>query len=546
MRARPRSIPAVCFALFLAHAAPAAAQKDAFVDAYVSLHAALLGAYGDEGADVGKLLTRMSSALEVWEKSVATAESTLKARGASPAEFALLYADARHIDRAIQATKDAIAADPRRASLHVFLGLLQDEAGDAAAATDAFNAAWRLDPADSIAAYLTADRLAERDSDDLMPQLAVLLAAADRGTLSQREPFADFRLVDDLSARRPIFAPAAYARAFASIEKGQFREGLDQFRAAAALDPLVRDAAARNENVVKGIAALRARDGRTAQTELETAVKSLPNSSEAHRLLGVVYRAVGRLPESIEQFTIAVSMAPADERARIALGNALASAGRIDEAERVLRQTIEALPASGEAHWALAEVYQQGEHGINAIAILDDAASLTVVAGKAHLLWRIAELAHGYRRDYSRVVDVLSRRARLIRNQPYAHKDLGLAYSRAGRDDEALVELLVATLLGLSDGEVHLTIGQMHLNAGRLDRAEASLRRAIALDTSIAQAHYSLGLTLQRLGRSVEAKAQLAEFDRLRLAAFDAERRKFESETRPTPTTGDKPAESAR
>ncbi len=535
MRAASRSTAVCCFAVFLAHPAPAAAQKDAFIDAFVTLHAVLMGSYGDEGPHVTETLARMSSALDAWDKSAAAAESALKDRGASPGELALLYADARRLDDAIQATRAAIATDPRRASLYVFLGLRHDEAGHAAEAAAAFETAWRLDSNDPVTAYLWADRLAQRGGQDLTPQLAALLAAADRGVLSRRRPFAEFRLVDDLSAATPIFAPVAYAHAFAAIEEGRFREGIEQLRAAAARDPLVAGPAARYDSVLKGVAALRARDGDAAVAQLEAAVRALPDSSEAHRVLGIVYRAVRRIPESIEQFTLAVALAPADERARVALGTTLASAGRTEEAEHVFGEAIAALPSSGEARWALAELFRKGDRGVDAIGLLDAASSLTVVAGRAHLYWRLAELAHAYRRDHRHVIDVLSRRARLLRNQPHVHKDLGLAYSRAGRDDEALAELSMTVLLGVSDGETHLTMGQLHLNAGRLDRAEASLRRAIALDPAGAQGHYSLGLTLQRLGRAAEAAAPLAEFDRLRVAAFEAERRTFDSDTERQP-----------
>jgi tetratricopeptide (TPR) repeat protein len=485
----------------------------------------------------------MSSALEAWERSNAAAESALKDRAASPGEFALFYADARRLDDAIQAVTAEIATEPpldsaragRRTSLYVYLGLLQEEAGRPADAAAAFDTARRLDASDPVAAYLWAERLAQRGGEDLTPQLDVLLAAADGGGLSSRRPFAEFRLVDDLAAPTPIFAPVAYAPAFAAMAESRFREGLAQFRAAAAGDPLVAGQAARHRGVIAGVAALRARDGGTAVAQLEAAVRALPDSAEAHRLLGIVYRAVRRIPDSIEQFARAVALAPDDERARVALAHTLASAGRTEEAERVLRETIALLPSSGEARWALAELYQAGDRGADAIGLLDEASSLTVVAGSVHLYWRIAEIAHLYRRDHQHVIDVLSRRARLLRNEPHVHKDLGLAYSRAGRDDEALAELSMAVLLGVADAETHLTIGQAHLNAGRLDRAEASLRRAIAQDPSGAPAHYSLGLTLRRLGRAAEAQASLAEFDRLRLAAFEEQRRKFDSDTAQRP-----------
>jgi tetratricopeptide (TPR) repeat protein len=247
-------------------------------------------------------------------------------------------------------------------------------------------------------------------------------------------------------------------------------------------------------------------------------------------VLGVVYRAVGRLEESIRQFNEAVRLAPADERSRVSLGSALLEARRLNEAEAVLKETIARLPSSGEARWALSQVYELADRGADAIKALEEAASLRVVAGKAHLYWRIAQMAHGYHSDHARVIDVLTRRVRLLPNEPHAHKDLGLAHSRAGRDDQALIELLMASLLGHEDAETLTALGQIHLNQGRLQRAEAALARAAALEPDSAQTRYVLGRTLQRLGRTAEAAEQLNAFERLRNAAFEQQRREFERE----------------
>jgi tetratricopeptide (TPR) repeat protein len=263
--------------------------------------------------------------------------------------------------------------------------------------------------------------------------------------------------------------------------------------------------------------------------QLEAAAVAHPESSEVHRLLGIVYRAVARLDESIEHFTRATELAPSDERSRVALAATLAEAGRADEAMRVLNETIATLPASGEARWALAALLQSAHRSLEALTLLEDAADLIVVAGKRTLYWRIAEVAQGYRRDYARVIAALAERVRLIRNDGDAHKSLGLAYLRPGRDQEALVELLMATLLGVEDAETFLAMGQAYLNAGRLDRAEVLLRRAIALAPDSSHAHYALGMTLRRLDRQREAHEELATFERLRASAFDEQRQTFES-----------------
>ena len=216
--------------------------------------------------------------------------------------------------------------------------------------------------------------------------------------------------------------------------------------------------------------------------------------------------------------------------ARVALGSALIEAGRLEDAERALRDAIARLPASGDARWALADVFERQDRGPEAIRVLEESASLIVVAGKVHLYWRIAEIAHLSVSRHRRVIDVLTRRMRLVPNEPHAHKDLGLAYSRAGRDEEALLELLMTRLLGYEDAETLTAIGQIHLNQGRLDRAEAALVRAVSLDPAFAQARYALGRTLQRLGRATEAGEQMNAFDRLRAAALEEQRLKYERE----------------
>jgi tetratricopeptide (TPR) repeat protein len=335
-----------------------------------------------------------------------------------------------------------------------------------------------------------------------------------------------------MSAKTPEFSPAAYVDAFTAFGARRFRNAIDGYRNAIARDPLITDPAAQSKDLLDGVAALRARNGDAAVARLEAVVKSWPTSSESHRVLGIVYRAVGRLSESIEQFETAVRLRPDDERARVAWGSALAEAGRHEDAERELRATIRTLPASGDARWLLADLLDRQSRGTEANALLEEAASLPVVAGRVHLLLRIAEVAQAYRRDVDGVVSLLSQMVRLIPNEANGHKDLGLAYYRAGRDDEAAIELLLMALLGKEDGEALGALGQIHFSAGRLDRAETALRRAVALDPTLAQARYVLARTLQRLGRHMDALEQLAAYEKLRVQVFDEQRRKFESESR--------------
>jgi tetratricopeptide (TPR) repeat protein len=476
MESRRRALVAICGIVAILLPVRAAAQKDIFVDAYVAFHSALAGTYGDEGRSVSAELDRMSAALDGWERSSRAAESDLKSHpNTTPAELALLYADTQQLDLAINAITSAIAAEPPRAATYIYLGRLHAAAGRSAEALAAFKRARAIDPTDPRAAYLLATRIAENGVDETPQSLAATLLAAAERSGGPRVSFPDFALVDDLAAPTPVFAPPAYAEGFASMARRDFRSALTAFRTASARDPLVSDPAAHSPEVQMGVAALRARQGAAAVQHAEAAVALFPMSSEAHRVLGIVYRAVGRTNDSVKQFEAAVRLAPNDERSRLGLGVTLADANRLQDASQTLRETIAELPASGSARWVLADVYEKLERGADAIPVLESAAELAAVAGRVHLYWRIAQLAHGYHRDHERVIRVLTRRASLVPNNPHGHKDLGLAYVRAGRDDEALIELLMASLLGLDDGETLTAIGQIHLTAGRLDRADTAL-----------------------------------------------------------------------
>jgi tetratricopeptide (TPR) repeat protein len=517
--------------LILALPVTAAAQKDVFVDAFIALHSALPGTYGDEGPRIAAEFARLEASLAAWDRAAGAAEADLKKRAASHGEFALHYVEQQGIAAALDAITAAIAAEPSRASLYLFQGQLLDYVGRAADASAAFSRARQLDPEDPVAAYLVATR-SSSDAVDLQPLIATLMGAGDRRRAMPPRPFADLTLIRDMSAKTPAFAPVAYVDAFRAFGARRFRDALDRLRASTARDPLITDPAARSKELLAGVAALRAKNGDQAVAHLEAAAKSWPDSSESHRVLGVAYRAVGKLPESIAQFEIAVRLRPDDERARIALGTALSEAGKLDDAERELRDTIRTLPTSGDARWALVDVLDKQSRGTEAIALLEDAAALPVVAGRVHLLGRTAELAHKYTRDLDRVISLTAQMVRLVPNEANGHKDLGLAYYRAGRDDEAAIELLMMGLLGKEDGEALGALGQIHFHAGRLDRAESALRRAVALDPENRQVRYVFALALQRLGRSVEATEQFAAYEQLRTDRFEEQRRKFESESR--------------
>ncbi|HKF66221.1 MAG TPA: tetratricopeptide repeat protein [Vicinamibacterales bacterium] len=525
-------------------ASPAAAQVDAFRDALIGFHSTLAGDYGDEGPLVLRNLDRMASSLSAWDTAIRDAEQNARTRlvTASASEsvrvhgaLAQLYIERGRYPDAVRELDAAIQIDGMRGSLHVLRGLVLEtmgRPGDDVEAIRAFRRAWQIDREDPVSAYLLSSRPTNSTpSNELTPQTSQLVAALNRrfatGPARHIDLFPQIALVPDAAAVTPVFSPARYAEGFTLVEKGRYLEAVASFRRAVARDPLVVDAPARLERLQPAIGRLRDGDAESAVPLLEAAVAAAPGSSEAHRILAAAYGDVGNDAMSIQHFESAAGLAPDDERANLALGRELADAGQVDRAEQVFISVAQKLPQSTDVHSALADLYERSDRGRKALHELEIAATFTVISGKSALYLRLGDLEHRHL-EYERVIDPLTRRTRLDPNNARAHTDLGLAYTRVGRTSDALLELVVASLLGPDDAEALTAIGQIHFDAGRYAVAESVLARAIAVTPGLVQARYLLGQTLDRLGRPNESRAQLTEYDRLRAAANDNFRHQFE------------------
>jgi tetratricopeptide (TPR) repeat protein len=509
----------------------------------IGFHANLAGDYGDEGPAVIENLQRMTTGLASWDEAVRASgrelESRLPAATASEririrTALAELYTERGRFADAIRELDAAVQADATRGTLHVLRGLVLEMMGRQADAVAAFRQAWDVDPEDPVAAYLLASRIAgTKEADETnSPQTTALLKVLNRRLASvppdrHIELFPELSLLQDRAAATPVFSPARYAEGFTFVAEGRYDEAIASLRRAAAGDPLVVDAPARLEQLRADIAKLRDGDVEQVLSSLVAAAASSPRSSEVHRILAGAYADAGEDKKSIEHLETAVSLAPDDERASVALGRALDHAGRFEEAERVLKTTVERNPQSADAHSALADLYESSKRGRDALRELEAAASFTVIAGKGALYLRLGDLEHRHL-EYTHVIEPLMRRVRLNPNDARAHTDLGLAYTRIGRTNDALIELVVASLIGPDDGEALAAIGQIHFDDGNYAAAETVLRRAIVAAPTQLQARYLLGHTLGRLKRATESQQQLAEFDKLRAAVLDNDRRLFE------------------
>jgi len=517
--------------------ANAAAQSERVFGALTSLNAALEGTYGDEGAEVARLLDDLAQASAEWDRSIRETELRLRAQiGGSPQQAAgthealgFVYLERSRYADAIVEFQAASTFAPESASPHLLRGFALDAMGSIDAAT-AFHQAWTLDPDNPIAAYMAIARssLNEADRNRVRDTLLRFVQNAVRGVgPPARSPFFHPAAPADDASGEPVFPLGRYAGAFSLAMRGQIDEAALQARKVAASDPLIIDQPSRPEGIRQAAVALRSGRLSTALAALDLAVKAAPGSSEAHRMLGTVAALAGDTAKSVEHLEAALRIRPDDERSWIALARARADAGAIAEAARTLEMAIAAIPGSGRLRWKHARLLMKLDRNSDALEEYIEAQRRGAVAGRTLMHQSVAAFA-SLQQDLARTSDAVNLRLRVNLNDAEAHRDLASVHTKQGREDEAFAELAIATWLDPEDALTLVALGQNHMAAHRdLDAIEA-LERAVALAPNLRDARYALAQALTRAGRRADAQRQLTEFEKLRSETIARDRRQMD------------------
>jgi tetratricopeptide (TPR) repeat protein len=309
------------------------------------------------------------------------------------------------------------------------------------------------------------------------------------------------------------------------VAQGQHEDAIRRFRQAAATDPLLTDPAAGTEPMRAAAAAMKQNRLSEARTHLEAALARAPDSSEAHRLLGIVSWAAQQEALSIRHLETAIRVNPRDERSRLALARVHSTAGRYEDAERVLRLTIDDFPESALARWWRGSLYDV-LHRVPEARREYELAAAAALAGEGPLYAAIGRLAR-IEADFEGAVQAFTRQVRVMPHDAAARRQLASAYLEQDRVDEAFAELQAALAIDPRDAEAYAAIGQLHLDAGRDVDALAALRRALDLKPALAEARYALAASLMRLGRSEEAARELEAFERIQRQALAKQRKEM-------------------
>jgi tetratricopeptide (TPR) repeat protein len=119
------------------------------------------------------------------------------------------------------------------------------------------------------------------------------------------------------------------------------------------------------------------------------------------------------------------------------------------------------------------------------------------------LLWQLFGLALS--KQGKDALQPLTEAVKYLPGDAIAHLNLGNAFGRSGRLEEAAASFQRALSIQPDLAEAHSNLGDVQLELGKLAQAATCLRLAIQLRPELAEAHQKLGKTLLRAGHYEEA-----------------------------------------
>ena len=251
---------------------------------------------------------------------------------------------------------------------------------------------------------------------------------------------------------------------------------------------------------------------RNDETLWRGVLAQFPNSELADELLAQALLNQGRIDEALAHAQHAVKVAPSAETHRN-LGIGLTRMGRIPEAIAEFTLALQLNPNLADAHYNLALAWLRQDKLTEAIEQWEQALRIQPRYLEAHYNLGVALMRLG------RMPEAMEHWEDALRIQPdYAevHYNLGLALMRMDRVPEAMEHWERAVQIDPNYTEAHANLGVALEQAGRVEEAVGHYEQALRIQPNLAVVHFDLGNALVRLGRVPEAIQQYEAAVRLK------------------------------
>ena len=227
------------------------------------------------------------------------------------------------------------------------------------------------------------------------------------------------------------------------------------------------------EQLAKGIAALKAGDLDTAEKVFTLALQQGERSPLVYHNLGVIAQERGQHERAVARFRETVRLQPEFGPAHLLLGVSLLALGKNAEAARELKLAEKLMPAEPQVHLQLARAYDaMGEH----FASVDQYRQLT------RLVPRDPEYVYLLARSWADLSrSSLKEIAKLDSNSVRLHQALSIELWSQGKYDQALASFQKAADVDPKLPEIHLSRSLIYLEQKKYDEALAEIALELSL-----------------------------------------------------------------
>ncbi len=333
--------------------------------------------------------------------------------------------------------------------------------------------------------------------------------------------------------------PYAHLGLIAS-RQGRYKDAVPFYRKALAIYPNVPGL-----RLDLGLALFKSAQLKESIPEFEILLKKTPaNSPQAQRLntlIGMAHYGIGEYAKAAPYLKAAATQDSQNLQLRLALAHSYLWARQFKEVLLVYHEILAINPNSAEADMLAGEALDEMKDSAGAIKMFREAARANpkepnVHFGLGYLLWvekNYAEAATefqaelnndpGHAASMAYLADsdmqlnkaeaakpLLEHALQLEPDYPLAHLDLGIIYANAGRNEDALRELLAAEKLLPNDVNVHWRLGRLYRAMGKTTEAKAELQKASALNKKVNDELYRMIANGAKRGEKGETPSESA------------------------------------
>ncbi|HZR66630.1 MAG TPA: tetratricopeptide repeat protein [Terriglobales bacterium] len=180
------------------------------------------------------------------------------------------------------------------------------------------------------------------------------------------------------------------------------------------------------------------------RSSMELATRA-PNSAEAHELKAEAFETQGKWDQADKEYQRVVQQNPQLPGIHFRIGRLLLSepnppADVAEQAKKEFQQELQIDPSNAGAEYVLGELAREAQQWDEAIAHFTRAAKLDSSFGDAYLGWGVALVST---KKFSDAVHPLELAVKLEPQNPAAHYNLAIAYTRTGRKEEGEHEFAI-------------------------------------------------------------------------------------------------------